>query len=112
MNKLLLGVILIGILLYSPIVVGLLNLDNIYSNPFFRICEFGIGILLCSVWLDIKDKCWYRFFSQKWLLFLEVGLLVVGVTVAVMLHIPSEAYMMYSWIGIPIFTLMIFTFVA
>lgn len=101
-------ILMTGILLYSPIVVGALKLDNIYSNPFFRICEFVIGMLICSVWLEINESRGYKVYLAKyWIVVLELIVLMAGVSVASLLHIPNVRYMLYSWIGIPMFTLML-----
>ena len=107
-GKAILGSVLSGILLYSPLVVGILDLDNIYSNPFFRSLEFLIGILICATWIEVKEQEWYRkFLAKYWIILIEFVLLVVCVTVAVKLQIPSVSYMMYSWIGLPLYTLML-----
>lgn len=102
------AIVLIGILLYSPLIVGALNLDNIYSNPFFRICEFLIGVLLCSIWQEVRGTEQYKkVFAHYWMVLLEIAVLVVGVSVAKVLNIPDVMYMLYSWIGIPVFISMI-----
>ncbi len=102
--------VLMGILLYSPIVVELLDLDNIYSNVLFRICEFLIGGMLCSIWISVKDKEWYKkWFMRYKLAAIEVLFLMFAVSLAGYLKIPNGMYMLYSWIGIPVFTAMIMT---
>lgn len=103
-------IVLIGILFYSPIVVGALDLDTIYSNPFFRLCEFCIGMLLCSIWISIRDNRRYKkYFAKYWVVIAELFVLILGVSVARLLGIPSVASMLYSWIGIPVFSGMILT---
>lgn len=106
--RIILYLVLTAVLLYSPIVVSVLNLDNIYSNPFFRICEFALGAVLCSIWQTIKSLRWYnKYIASYWAVLAETVMLVGGVSVAQLLHIPSVNYMLYSWIGIPCFTLML-----
>lgn len=98
--------ILCFILLYSPIVVRLFGLGGIYSNPFFRILEFSCGVLLSS--FDVKEKFW-KMFSWKWMIVPEVILLIGGVSAVVQRNFAVGDYMLYSWIALPLFTVMIIT---
>lgn len=43
------------VLLWSPIVEGYFNLGSIYSNPAFRLLEFTIGIVICSLKNDLES---------------------------------------------------------
>lgn len=107
-EKIIIMMIFSFILLYSPILVWKFELTNIYSNPFFRILEFVLGMMLASTYSDINVDIKNRFLSTK-LLIVEIILLILGVTVAVKLGIAEGNYMFYSWIGLPIFGLMILT---
>ena len=60
--KVICGFTLGCILIYSPFLAEYLKIKDIYSNPYFRVLEFVIGILLCSIWFDVKDKKWYKQF--------------------------------------------------
>lgn len=104
-NKIFILLMCIGILLYSPIITHWFHTANIYSNPFFRGLEFTIGVLLASIKDEVKEsKILYT-----WGGFLELGILILGVTIAAKLNIKIGDYMLYSWIGLPIFILMILT---
>lgn len=92
------------ILLYSPIIVAVFPLASIYDNPFFRILEFLIGILLASMLNELQENRWIK----KYLL--NAAVLIIGnagmfvcVTIAVRLNICENNYMMYSWICLPVF---------
>lgn len=49
------------VLLWSPFIVWKFQTGAIYSNPFFRILEFIIGILLCSMKDEISRLSIARF---------------------------------------------------
>ncbi len=105
--KLALIVLLTMILLYSPILVYRFQLGNIYSNPFFRLLEFLIGVLLAAFLLEIPDDSFIStLFSKKFLLVMEIIFLIVTVTLAVRSELYIGNYMMYSWITIPVFLFM------
>ncbi len=96
-----------AVLLYSSFIVHLFKTYNIYSNPFFRVCEFILGVLLCDIWMGIRKSAIYKQWIARWqTVFLALCLLVGGVTFAWTLKISRGDYMLYSWIGIPTFTVM------
>ncbi|WP_312103047.1 acyltransferase family protein [Pygmaiobacter massiliensis] len=98
------------LLLYSPFIVATFQTYNIYSNPFFRLLEFTIGILLASLWLDIKDNRFVKkYLFNWWTIAIENLLYIVGVTLAVKINIGVNNYMLYSWIGLPLFGAMLFS---
>lgn len=106
--KIIIFLLITVVLLYVPIAVWVFDLDSIYSNPFFRICEFALGVLLFGIWGEIKDKVIYKKIIAKWITALIVTvLLIVGVIIAWELGIAPGNYMLYSWIGIPGFALLI-----
>ncbi len=95
---------LLFILLYSPFVVHLFKTNNIYSNPFFRILEFLLGVLIASY----VDKFGLHKLLSKWyILLVELLFLILGISFAVKLNIAMHDYMLYSWIALPIFIIMI-----
>lgn len=96
-----------AILLYSPIVVSVFQISSIYSNPFFRILEFLIGVLLCSMMPNLKERNYSRFVFSWWAILIEYVVLIVGVTLAVKLKISVGNYMLYSWVALPLFMLLI-----
>lgn len=94
------------ILLWSPLIQIFFSTGSIYANPFFRLLEFLIGVLLCSMKNQL-DHCpaiqplfsWYA-------VILESTILISGITIASKIGIPKD-YMLYSWVALPIFMLMI-----
>lgn len=105
-SKILLICVLVIILLHSPIVVGYFKTSGIYSNPFFRILEFTIGALLCSMMADIKESKISKILFSWWAVIVEYGILISGVTIALKIGIPRN-YMLYSWVALPMFMLLI-----
>lgn len=104
--KIIVVLMLIFILLYSPFIAYIFKTDSIYSNPFFRILEFSIGVILASLKQEIDNRK-VSLLLYRWSFFLGIlTLMVVGVTVAVKLGIYVDNYMMYSWICLPCFSLM------
>lgn len=91
------------ILLYSPFVRRLFELHTIYGNPFFRILEFTIGVILAACKMNTER---FRFLYTKRVCLLESILLFIGVTIAFKLGIAQYDYMLYSWVGLPAFCLM------
>lgn len=67
------------ILLYAPIIVHIYKTSWIYSNPFYRILEFIDGILLASMFNDLKKiKSICNIFLNKAAILAEVVLLWGG----------------------------------
>ena len=95
------------VLLWSPFIVWKFQTGAIYSNPFFRILEFIIGILLCSMKDEISRLSIARFLYSRIFIFIEFIILIIGVTVAYRLKVSPGNYMLYSWIGLPMFMLLI-----
>lgn len=108
-SKVYMIILLSFILLYSPIVVYYFNLNDIYSNPFFRIVEFFIGTLLCSLLADVKDSRLFQSLFTWRAVIIECLLLFICVTYAVIKEIEVGNSMLYSWIALPLFMLQIFS---
>ena len=94
------------ILLYSPVAAKVLALASIYSNPFFRILEFTIGVILA--------RCFLHRFRYRGNLSLSFGgifvvclVLVTGVSVLKVCQIAPANYMFYSCIALPCFSLLV-----
>ena len=93
------------ILLWSPLVVKVFDLASIYSNPFFRILEFLIGVILARlseiISLNLSKKCWLI------LVLLAIGILIVGVSLLNVTGIVTANYMLCSWVALPCFGVLI-----
>lgn len=106
--KILIILLFCFILLYAPFVQWKFNTVKIYANPFFRILEFSIGVILASMkpWLDGKriiNKYFYNWIS---IILVDI-LMIAGVSAAVHFGISVGNYMLYSWICLPCFIFMI-----
>lgn len=105
-SRVILLIVLIGILLYAPIVQMFFKLQPIYSNPFYRLLEFTIGILLAQNNCSSIDNKILNLFRNKYMLMFSVVLLVVLISLALHIGIPNN-YMLLNWIAIPCFCVMI-----
>lgn len=106
--KLFLFAICGSILLYAPLVVLFSGIANIYSNPFFRLLEFLVGVLLASVRIELSENRIIKKLIFSWGGVLLEGIIyTICVTAAVKRNIQIGNYMFYSWIGLPLFSLML-----
>lgn len=97
-----------GILLYSPIAVRYFQLPSIYNNPFIRMLEFLIGILLSALFHEMKDCRFVKaVLFLKRTIALECVLLITVVSLLYYHGIGRGNYLLYSWICLPIFMVMI-----
>lgn len=91
------------ILLWSPFVQHYFELQNIYSNPFFRGLEFCIGILISQMNIRLQtDNKLILFLRRPWMCAMSVICLVMGVSVAYYIGFPHD-FMLYNWVALPCF---------
>lgn len=95
------------LLLYSPFVVYLFKLESIYSNPFFRILEFLIGMLLAAMLLDYRDSKIMGYLNRWSTVSFTFILMIIAISFALKLNIAPGNYMLYSWICLPSFIVII-----
>lgn len=96
------------VLLYAPFIVILFQVARIYSNPFFRLLEFSIGALLCSLIRELgATKVFRQRLFVRWSPLVACLVLVVGVTQAVVANFYPGNYMIYSWITLPLFSFLL-----
>lgn len=100
--------ILVIILLWSPIIVHYFDLNSIYSNPFIRILEFSIGVLVAQLNNQPTENKIIRLLRSSYLCILTLVLLVVGVSIAYHIGIPHD-YLLYSWVALPCFISLLFS---
>lgn len=97
-----------GMLLYAPIVRYYFGLDKltIYANPFYRLLEFMIGVILAYiVSLGIKAKLLYVLISPFSLL---ITVFIMIFSISVFRHyFSSNDFMLYNWIALPCFVVII-----
>lgn len=99
------------VLLWSPIIQLGFKTGSIYANPFFRMLEFLIGMLLCSVYQSCKTHKIVRIVGSWPVAIISAIALVAGVTVVSKTSIPHD-YMLYNWIGLPLFMILLFSLVC
>ena len=100
--------VMVFVLLYAPIVVWYFDLSSIYSNPFFRLLEFFIGVFIASMKPSLDKMEFVKKYLYNWkYIMLISALMFTGVTIAVNLDIAVGNYMLYSWICLPCFLALI-----
>ena len=95
------------LLLYQPFVVFYFHIDRNYSNPFYRLLEFLIGVLSAAMLGDFQNTKGKRVLRSGIMIGFEVLLLIFAISIAVKLEISPGNYMLYSWAALPIFILLI-----
>lgn len=103
-KRLVLLMCLMIVLLYSPILEWKFQLGGIYSNPFIRLVEFSVGMLIASLQRDYKK---YHFLTNPFLIVVEFACLLLGIEGAWYFDIGRGNYMLYTWIVLPCFTMML-----
>lgn len=102
-NRIWIILILGFILLWSPFVQHYFHLQSIYSNPFFRVLEFTIGILVSQMNLHTDtDNKLILLLRKPSMCILTVVCLIAGVSVAYYIGIPHD-FMLYNWVALPCF---------
>lgn len=95
--------ILGAILLYSPFVQHYFHLQPIYTNPFFRVLEFSIGILVSQMNIKTQtDNKLILLMRKPLVCVLSVIGLVAGISIAYYIGVPHYT-MLYSWVALPCF---------
>ena len=109
--KIIIIVLLAGILLYSPMIQVIYNTATNYANPFFRILEFFIGVLLASMKPQYDEKPFVKKYICNWVTVIIADILmVVGISAAVRMDISVRNYMLYSAFCLPFFIVMLIGF--
>lgn len=105
-TRVLLLALFTGILLYAPIVQQYFNLHSIYTNPFYRLLEFSIGIILAQINYSAKENKVFVFMRSKITLICVVVLLIVLISIAIRYGMPAD-YMLLNWIALPCFSVIL-----
>lgn len=111
--KAVIGVLFGILLLYSAFLAEYLEIESTYADPFFRTIEFIIGMLLCAIWTEIREKVFYKRWCAKWLhMGLAFIVMIVFLTIAIEHYDVFPAsfpgiYMIYSGICLPVFVWLI-----
>jgi len=108
-EKMVLGGAILSVLFISPIVQRHFMLASIYDNPFFRILEFSIGVLIAVLHDEKHEWMSLGVFQNKLILLLIVALLVTGVSYGD-IFFPGRDYMLMNWVVLPCFIVMFLIF--
>lgn len=107
-KKRLMLLMICGLLLYAPFVGMFFHLSwvNIYANPFYRILEFTIGVILSQmVNADHKHRIWNLLVNP---ISLMLSLIILVLSVSVLrYYYHSDDYMLFNWIALPCYAVMI-----
>lgn len=105
-QKVCLLLILIFVDLWAVIVRNQFHTAWTYDNPFYRVLEFAMGLIVADVNMTENGKL-MRVFRSWWMLIVGTGILVAGVSVVQ--HVRDvQDYMLLNWIVLPCFVLMLF----
>lgn len=105
-SKILLIVLLIVIELWAVVIKNKFHTASLYGNPFYRILEFTIGLLVADVNMTAQGKLLNVLRSWGALIVTSVVMLV-GVSV-VNYYFQINDYMILNWIVLPCFGIMLF----
>lgn len=89
--------------LYSPIAAAYLETDIIYSNTFFRIVEFIIGVILCALWQDLRKNKVLIILENPAIPYISYIILIALVTYLSRFEYFGYDHMMYNLVALPIF---------
>ena len=94
-TKIIILIFIVFVLLYSPIVVWYFDLSPIYSNPFFRLLEFFIGVIIASMKNRFDESKIIKYVYNLAFVFCISVLMIASVTLAVKLNIGVNNYMLF-----------------
>lgn len=98
--KVLVLAILVFILFFSPIIVHYFSLADIYSNPFFRIIEFSIGVMLSSIQKESLPKNFANVFFSKVSIVFESLILIFAIQFCYWIDFSQANNMMISAVSL------------
>ncbi len=105
-------ILVIFLLLYAPLVRLYFNLDTvtIYTNPFYRLLEFWIGIILAQFISSGYE------FKMSSVLVKPISLIVTVLTmlfsISVFRHLYDIDHLLSTWIALPCFIAIIYSLVS
>lgn len=100
-SRLILLLLFVFVLLYAPLVQIYFKVQTIYSNPFYRLLEFSIGVLLAQI-NEISDSRFLNILRTKSALLFVTVLFVILILMARHIGVPPH-YMLFNWIAVPCF---------
>lgn len=107
-RKVLMIVLLIAIELWATIIRRRFHTYPIYDNPFYRLLEFSIGVLVADINLGVSGKI--MDVMRSWTLLIVMSVMgVAGVFLLLYLFdFDLQDYMLLNWIVLPCLVVMLF----
>lgn len=105
-QKILLIVSLVGIELWAVVIRQVFHTSRLYENPFYRIMELAIGLLVADVNMTSNGKL-LNVLRSWGVLAITSCVMIVGVS-AVNHFYHIRDYMILNWIVLPCFVVMLF----
>lgn len=87
----------------SPLVAKVFSTRDLYSNPFYRLIEFFLGMMIADLVLKNKTKI-KRYLAVP--IILEMLILIISVSLLSAYF--TNDYTMYNFITVPVFALLIY----
>lgn len=87
---------------YMAINVHIMHFSNIYSNILFRCIEFILGMLLCKLYIDLRNRI-----SDKHCKIKSYLVFILFVIIISIFHGIGGSYRDYVFLAIPLFALLI-----
>lgn len=98
--KVYLAIVLWGVLCYSPIVQHAFHLQMLYTNPFFRLLEFTIGVIIAQINYSNSSHWLLKFLRTRMSLLAVLFFLFLSVSLFHAIGVPAD-YMLYDCLVIP-----------
>ncbi len=97
--------ILIFIDLWSSVISSRFNICSTYDNPFYRMVEFTIGLLLADINISY-DNVLLRLLRSKITLIISIIFLFLGISL-LKKYMLWQDYMIYNYVALPCFIIML-----
>lgn len=98
--KMYLAIVLWGIICYSPIVQHAFQLQIIYTNPFFRLLEFTIGVIVAQINYSNSSHRLLEFLRTRLSLLTVLLFFFLSVSIFHAVGVPAD-YILYDFLVIP-----------
>lgn len=105
-HKVLLMLVCVFIVLWASIVCKVFNTNWIYDNPFYRILEFLIGLIVADINIT-EDSRFMKILRSKLSMYV-IPIFMVGTITLLRYYARISDYMLLNWIALPCFILILF----
>ena len=104
-SKIVFLMLIVFLSIYAPYIQTHFHVGSIYASCFYRLLEFSIGILLCSIMPKERGK--HPILFSWYVVIIEFVVLFLGVVYAQQSGIPMKQYQMFNFVVIPLFMLIV-----